>query len=736
MVAGASHLEDVVSRVALLVAVAVALALPAGYAFVVHRDFSEQLQFKARVKATALSNVITAAPDTWQFAENRLQGLLAREPVPLETEQVLVFDEHGELLTTVGATPATPVLRRSQALFDATRIAGRIDVTDSLRPLIRGSLRAALAGLALGLLVFYALRTLPLRALRRTTKALFAQTQRAEVTLHSIGDAVITTDELTRIEFMNPVAERLSGWSLDKARTRTLAEVLRLVDAHSRQPVASAMPLALAEGRIVSFGREIDLIRRDGECLSIDDSAAPIRDPDGRITGGVLVFRDVGASRSLARQRAWEATHDSLTGLANRREFEHLVGMAVKSAGDQGRQHVVCYLDMDQFKVVNDTCGHAAGDELLKRFAAQLRAGIRESDTLARLGGDEFGLLLEGCSVDRAEIICADLLAAVSDFRFHWESKVFNVGVSIGIAAVASDASAAEALGAADTACYWAKAQGRGRCCVYRRGDLDLESRRQEVGWVARINAALSENRFVLYGQPYLGLTPAAEGAAHLEALLRMVDEQGRLIQPGSFLPAAERFNLMPAIDRWVIRTVFSHYGELLAARGGGRFTCAINLSATSLNSPGLLDFVSQQFALHSLPEGAICFEITETSAINNLRHAADFMRACQALGIRFALDDFGTGMSSFGYLKHLPVDYLKIDGGFIRKICQDDVDLAMTESINRIGHLMGMRTVAEYAESDAIVQALRRIGVDYAQGYAVARPVPLWPPAAPPAVS
>jgi EAL domain-containing protein (putative c-di-GMP-specific phosphodiesterase class I) len=358
---------------------------------------------------------------------------------------------------------------------------------------------------------------------------------------------------------------------------------------------------------------------------------------------------------------------------------------------------------------------------------------IRESDTLARLGGDEFGLLLEGCSLDRAELVCADLLAGVRDFRFHWEAKVFSVGVSIGLATVEGDGSAIENLGAADTACYWAKEQGRNRACVYRRGDGDLETRRRQVGWIARINAALAEDRFVLYQQQYLPLAPAADGGGHLEVLLRMVDEDGSVIPPGSFLPAAERYNLMPAIDRWVVRRVFSRYRDLVAAQGGGRLACAINLSATTINSEGFLDFVRQQARECALPAGSICFEITESSAINNLRHAIEFMRQCKALGILFALDDFGTGMSSFGYLKDLPVDYLKIDGSFVKNLVHDDIDRAMTEAINRIGHIMGIKTVAEYAENAAIIDELRRMGVDYAQGYGVCKPTPMLEPGAKP---
>ena len=575
-----------------------------------------------------------------------------------------------------------------------------------------GTAIAAALGILLGGSVFIALRTFPLRALRRVTDALFEQKQRAEVTLRSIGDAVITTDAAARVEFLNPVAEQLSGWALSEAKDRPLTEILQLIDATTGEPVATPLRQALAENRIVSFGRDVDLVRRDGSRIGIDDSAAPIHDPDGRITGGVLIFRDVSAARDFTRQRSWEAAHDVLTGLVNRREFESLVEVSVASARNAGKHHVVCYMDLDQFKVVNDTCGHAAGDDLLKELAGLLQSRIRESDTLARLGGDEFGLLLDGCSLERAQFIAADLLAAVGDFRFNWDAKVFTIGVSIGLATVTGDSSSsAEVLSMADTACYWAKEQGRNRVCVYRTGDSDMAARRREMGWIARINSALAEDRFTLYHQSYLPLNAAAGARKHLEVLLRMIDEEGNLIQPGSFLPAAERYNLMPAIDRWVVGTVFARYHALVAERGGEPLTCAINLSGTSLNAEGFLDFVRQQALEHALPPHSICFEITETAAINNLRKAAEFIRECKSMGFLFALDDFGTGTSSFGYLKNLPVDYLKIDGGFVKNLERDAIDKAMTETINRIGHIMGIKTVAEYAENDAIIEELRSHG-------------------------
>jgi diguanylate cyclase (GGDEF)-like protein len=427
-------------------------------------------------------------------------------------------------------------------------------------------------------------------------------------------------------------------------------------------------------------------------------------------------------------ERSWEAAHDALTGLVNRREFESLVESALGSAGIAGKHHVVCFMDLDQFKVVNDTCGHAAGDELLMQIAAVLQSRVRASDTLARLGGDEFGLLLEGCSLERAQLIAADLLAAVGDFRFNRHGKVFAIGISIGLAPVVGHGcGSAEVLSMADTACYWAKDQGRNRVCVYRSGDSDMATRRKEMGWVARITQALEEERFVLYHQSYLPLSEAAGPRLHFEVLLRMVDETGELVQPGSFLPAAERYNLMPAIDRWVVKKVFAGYRGLAAQRGGQPLTCAINLSGTTLNTEDFLDFVRGLAHENALPPQAICFEITEIAAINNLRKAVEFIKECRSMGFLFALDDFGTGTSSFGYLRSLPVDYLKIDGGFVRNLERDAIAKTMAETINSVGHIMGIKTIGEYAESPAIIEELRAMGVDYAQGYGVCRPTALF---------
>jgi diguanylate cyclase (GGDEF)-like protein/PAS domain S-box-containing protein len=720
-------LARIVSWVAGIVAASVALMLPAGYFALRHGALSSAMQTSAEITAESVTHAISSNPDLWMFQTVRLKEMITRRTAGGKSELVRVFDPQGDLIAEVGEIPERPTMNRSVILYDTGTAVGRLDVSRSLRDLWLGTAGAAGLGLLLAAAAFIALRVLPLRALRRVTEALFEEKERAEVTLHSIGDAVITTDAGERIEYLNPVAERLTGWHLAEARGRPLSEILRLVNEMTMKSVENPVHRALAEGNVISFGGNVQLLHKDGRAISIEDSAAPIRDRGGSIIGGVLVFHDVSAARTLAQRLSWQATHDALTGLVNRREFEGRIEAALASARNSDKHHVVCYMDLDQFKVVNDTCGHAAGDELLKQLALLLQSKVRESDTLARLGGDEFGLLLDGCPLDRAQLIAADLLATVRDFRFNWEGKVFSVGLSAGLATIVADSkNGAEALSFADTACYWAKEQGRNRVCVYRVGDTDMADRRREMGWVARINKAMEENRFTLYYQSYLELNIGSGSRKHIEVLLRMIDEEGNLVLPGSFLPAAERYNLMPMIDRWVVGTVFAQYQTLVTRLGDQPLTCAINLSGTSLNAEGFFDFIRQQAHEHGLPRHSICFEITESAAINNLRKVAEFMKEIQAIGFLFALDDFGTGTSSFGYLKNLPVDYLKIDGGFVKDMERDPIDRAMTETINRIGHIMNVKTVAEFAESQAIVEQLKAMGVDYAQGYGVSMPAPL----------
>ncbi len=567
-------------------------------------------------------------------------------------------------------------------------------------------------------------------------EALFREKELAQVTLQSIGDAVITTNGVGLIDYLNPVAEALTGWRKQEVLGKPLTEMARLVNETTHELVESPVEVALREGQIVSRSEPMLLVTSSGREVAVDNSAAPIRASNGQIIGAVLVLRDVTQERSIERQLSWQASHDALTGLVNRREFEKRLEQTAIAARTSSQQHALCYLDLDQFKVVNDTCGHIAGDELLCQVTNLFQSQIRASDTLARLGGDEFGLLLNHCPLESAVQVANKLREQLQKFRYMWHEKTFTIGVSIGVVAIdANTQSVTSILSAADAACYAAKNKGRNRVHVYQADDRELAIQRGQMQWIARLTQALEENRFRLYYQPIVKSTQTSSPEEeHYEILLRLVDETGNLVMPGAFIPAAERYNLMHRIDRWVIRTLFASVREQYRENTNpsqlhpGVRDCvyAINLSGASLNDEQLIDFVREQLTLHQIPPQMICFEITETVAIANLAQAAQFMRSLKQIGCRFALDDFGSGMSSFAYLKNLPVDYLKIDGGFVKQIVDEPIDLAMVEAINHIGHVMGIQTIAEFVENQTILEKITAIGVDYAQGYSIAQPRPL----------
>jgi diguanylate cyclase (GGDEF)-like protein/PAS domain S-box-containing protein len=565
-----------------------------------------------------------------------------------------------------------------------------------------------------------------LTKVRQTANELFRQKEMAEITLNSIGDAVITTDADARIESLNPVAEELTGWSTAEARGHKLDEIFHIVNGLSREFQANPIEACLRERRVVGLETNTVLIRRDGTEFVIEDSAAPIFDRDGVIVGAVMVFYDVSLMHRIPHLLSYHATHDALTGLINRREFERRLSELLVQAKHTHQQHALAYLDLDQFKLVNDTCGHAVGDRLLCQITYLLKEKVRDTDTLARLGGDEFGLLLENCSLERALHITENLLETIRDFRFVWQGYSFDIGVSIGLVPISEDSvTPAEVLSEADAACFTAKEKGRNRVQVYQPGDLEMARRHGEMQWVSRLHQAMDENRFRLYCQTIAPMN--GDQAKHGEVLLRLEDEDGKLVPPMAFLPAAERYNLMPAIDRWVIGAALAAIGEHLRQQQDQRsLMCNINLSGASLGEQGLQDYIYEQLALHQVPPETICFEITESVAISNLERAATFMHALRRKGCRFALDDFGSGLSSFAYLKTLPVDYLKIDGVFVKDVAHDPVARAMVQAIHTVGHVMGIKTVAEYVENDQILATIREIGVDYAQGYGIGYPRPM----------
>lgn len=579
---------------------------------------------------------------------------------------------------------------------------------------------------------------------KRIEQALFQEKELAQVTLKSIGDAVITTDAIGRVQYLNPVAETLTGWRQLEAQGLPLPEVFQIVHETTREPAENPIAKALREGCVVGLANHTVLLSRQGHEVAIDDSAAPIRASNDEIVGAVMVFHDVSETRNLTQQLSWQASHDGLTGLFNRYQFELCLEQAVNSAKTQ-QQHALCYLDLDQFKIVNDTCGHSAGDELLRQVAGLFRSHIRKTDTLARLGGDEFAILLNECPLDQALRIANTLREQVQTFRFCCQSKVFSIGVSIGLVIIDADCeSVANVLSAADAACYAAKRRGRNRVHLFEADDRELMQQQGEMQWVTRIVQALensaqsdripeSREHFCLYYQSIVSTASVQSGGEHYEVLLRLQTEMGEVIAPMAFIPAAERYNLMHKIDRWVIQTLFStqgqHYQDAWNQRQQENQTSylyAINLSGASINDDQFIDFVREQFALHNIPPQLICFEITETVAIANLSKAAQLIQELRELGCRFALDDFGSGMSSFAYLKNLPVDYLKIDGGFIRNLTDDPINLAIVKAIKQIGQAMNIQTIAEFVENGAILEQVTKLGVNYAQGYGIAKPVPL----------
>lgn len=555
---------------------------------------------------------------------------------------------------------------------------------------------------------------------------LYHEKERLEVTLHSIGDAVITTDQSAKVSFMNPVAESLTGWTEAEAVGKPLDAVFRIINEHTREPVENPVHKVLRDGTQQTLAEHTVLINRDGSEFTVEDSAAPIRTHDGKLQGVIMVFHDVTEAHKLHAEISYQATHDSLTGLLNREAFEKKLRDLLIAPDYTGRCHSLLFLDLDQFKVINDTSGHVAGDALLRTLATVMARQLRSSDTLARLGGDEFAVLLQDCPPDVACEIANELRQVVSDFSFAWENRPYNLGVSIGQINFSDHRyTVVELLKAADSACFMAKDAGRNRIHVCTDDDQELSNHQNQMEWVVKLEEALNEDRFVLFYQPVFPVKsaaslPCSQHRKHIEILLRLSERDGRTVAPGVFIPAAERYNLMERVDEWVLRSAIKLLSE---PEFSDIKTCAINLSAASITNSGIVSLISGLVSENNLDPGRLCFEITETAAISNLNRAAQIMESLKKLGCRFALDDFGSGMASFSYLKYLPVDFLKIDGAFVRDMVNDPVDRAMVKAINDVGQALGIATIAEFVENDDIIGELKEIGVGYAQGFGLAKP-------------
>ncbi|HHJ15854.1 MAG TPA: EAL domain-containing protein [Gammaproteobacteria bacterium] len=568
------------------------------------------------------------------------------------------------------------------------------------------------------------------RERERANDELFIEKVKAQTTLESLGEGVITTNASGAITYLNPAAEKLTGWTFFSANRRPLHEVFKVISSNTRVPIEYPIYDCVNGGNTIHHDFLLTLTRHDGKEFIIQDTATPIRDTRNEIIGMVLVFHDFSKLHRMSEELAYQASHDDLTGLLNRREFEAQLSRALIEANDEATEHALCYIDLDQFKIVNDTCGHKAGDELLRQLTVQINGKIRKHDVFARLGGDEFGIILKDCSMESAEKLAMLIKDTTSTFRFNWQQHSFEIGASIGLVPIThGHATTSDLLMTADSACYIAKDKGRNRIHIYEPTDEDIIQRSGDMQWLQTLNKSLENNRFVLFSQLIDPISKTQGLARHYEILIRMQDGADKLVPPGRFIPAAERYQLMPAIDKWVIKNTFATLAEAGLAKdsaGPDIPGFGLNLSAQSLGDSTFLDYVIEQFERSGLNPRLITFEITETAAIGNLTRAIEVIEKLKHLGCSFSLDDFGSGLSSFRYLSNLPVDNIKIDGHFVRDIVDNPVSRSIVESIAQIGRVMGLRTIAEFVENDAILQEASDCGIDFAQGYGIERPRPL----------
>lgn len=555
-----------------------------------------------------------------------------------------------------------------------------------------------------------------------------AEKERALVTLAALTDGVVTLDPGGTIMTVNPAAERMIGMPEASARGLCLREVLQIAEPAAAEASFAAIERCLGQQQTTDGLPHVTLAAQDGRRFALDNAVAPVILDSGELVGAVLIMHDVTESKRLLRRLGFEASHDALTGLVNRREFEVRLQRAIERARHPGGAcAALLYMDLDQFKVVNDTCGHQAGDELLKRLAANYSEQVRERDTLARLGGDEFALIIEHCGADEAMAVAQKILEATRSFRYVCKGRAFQPGVSIGLTPIdGATIDVEEAMRRADHACYIAKDRGRNRIYVHHKGDLDFAQRRSDMHWVTRLTHAFQNDQLQLYYQPILPLDDG-DGPPHYEILLRMRTGRNGPIGPAIFLPVAERYDVIVKIDRWVLTRTL----EWLASNpehAEALEMCSINLSRRALGDTNFHKFAAELIDSSDVPANKLCFEITENGAIADMQKTISFIQALSARGCRFSLDDFGSGMTSFSYLKQLPVNYIKIDGSFIQMMSSSLVDFEMVRFTNDISHMMGRKTIAEYVTDSAILASLKAIGVDFAQGYWIGKPRPLTP--------
>jgi diguanylate cyclase (GGDEF)-like protein/PAS domain S-box-containing protein len=654
------------------------------------------------------------------------QGKLSQHAVPIQNSIISLvqqenYTEAADRLIKISIPAQNAVLNEIAKLIDLQN-KNNSNIVNQLNGRLNTSIVfiIILAILILTLTFFIAANVI--KRITKTEEQLFFEKELAQITLHSIGDGVITVDKTYHVQTINPAAEILLNVVNKKIIGKNILNFYQTKDPTRRPEMNTSLEDTTTQRSLFDF----TLTNKDGVKFEVEHTIAPIIDPNRAILGAVIILRDVTEMRTMEKRLSYQASHDSLTGLINRREFEIRLNQTIQNAQSENQSHSICFLDLDKFKIINDTSGHAAGDEFLKQISKIIQNELRVTDILARLGGDEFGIILNSCSIPKAKIICNKIIRTIKDTRFSWGKNSFESGASIGIVPINElTSSLSEVMSSVDAACYEAKNQGRNRIQVFKPDDAEYVKHRAETSWIQKIKKAIKNDSFELYFQEIQAINVSYPTPRSIEILVRLNDG-GKIISPDSFIPAAERYNMMPLIDEWVISHTFDFLLEY-HEKNTTDLRVAINLSGQSLSENSVLNLITNLLRKNkNLNKENICFEITETAAIANLSRATEFILQIKQMGCKFSLDDFGSGLSSFSYLKNMPVDNLKIDGVFIRDITSDIINKAFVESIHNIGKMMGIKTTAEYVENEEILNCIKSIGIDYAQGYHIAKPIPL----------
>lgn len=654
------------------------------------------------------------------------QGKLSRHALPLQNIIIKMIDKNRfkdaiEILITKSIPSQNAVLSQIAKIIDFQRNNNKTIITR-----LEDRLNKNIVLIILISVFIFVLTTITsayvIKRITRTEQQLFFEKELAQTTLNSIGDGVITVDKDYLIQTINPVAETLADVKKQDVIGKNILNIYEGENATQRKEINKN----LENGGIQRSLFDFTLTKQDGTKYEVEHTITPIIDNDKKILGAVIILRDVTEVRTMEKRLSYQASHDALTGLINRREFEVRLKQTIRNAQAEQLNHSICFLDLDKFKIINDTSGHAAGDEFLKQISRTIQSQLRQTDVLARLGGDEFAIILDSCSVYQATNICNQILKTIKETRFNWGKNSFESGASIGIVPINHmTVSVSEVMSSVDAACYEAKDKGRNRIQVFEPDNAEYIKHQAETSWIQKIKTAISENHFELYFQEIQNINSSYPTPKTVELLIRLNDEE-EVIYPDSFIPTAERYNLMPVIDEWVISNTFDFIGQYYE-KNQEDIRVAINLSGQSLSDDNVLNSITTKLRKNKkLKKELICFEITETAAIANMSKAIEFIANIKQMGCKFSLDDFGSGLSSFSYLKNMPVDNIKIDGIFIREINIDETNRIFVESIHNISKIMGIKTTAEYVENEEILQCIKSIGIDYAQGYHISRPEPV----------